>query len=86
MENLRIRCKSCNKEMEGRPAKTVSCGCPNMATIRNNTNITALDLSQVVMLNLPNKTQKNNILTNEDIMWQEARRQRKVRRLDFEVR
>jgi hypothetical protein len=38
------------------------------------------------MLNLPNKTQKNNILTNEDIMWQEARRQRKVRRLDFEVR
>jgi hypothetical protein len=57
-----------------------------MATIRNNTNITALDLSQVVMLNSPNKKQKNNVLTNEDIMWQEARRQRKVRRLDFEVR
>jgi hypothetical protein len=86
MENLRIRCKSCNKEIEGHSSKTVSCGCPNMATIRNNTNITALDLSQVVMLNSPNKKQKNNILTNEDIMWQEARRQRKVRRLTFEIR
>jgi hypothetical protein len=38
------------------------------------------------MLNSPNKKQKNNILTNEDIMWQEARRQRKVRRLTFEIR
>ena len=86
MENLRIRCKSCNKEIEGLPAKTISCGCPNMATIRNNSNITALDLSQVVMLNSPSGKQKTNVLTNEDIMWQEARRQRKVRRLDFEVR
>jgi len=25
-------------------------------------------------------------LTSEDIAWQEARRQRKVRKLDFEVR
>ena len=86
MENIRIRCKSCSKEIEGLPAKTISCGCPNMATIVNNSRITALDLSQVVMLNSPNTKKNNNILTNEDIMWQEARRQRKVRRLDFEVR
>lgn len=86
MENLRVRCKSCNKEIEGRSAKTISCGCLNMATIVNNSRITALDLSQVVMLNSPNGKQKSNILTNEDIAWQEARRQRKVRRLDFEVR
>lgn len=86
MENIKIRCKSCNKELEGRTAKTVSCGCPNMATIVNNSRITALDLSQVVMLNSPSGKQKNNVLTNEDIAWQEARRQRKVRRLEFEVR
>ena len=86
MENLRIRCKSCNKEIEGISAKTVSCGCPNMATIRNNTNITALDLSQIVMLNSYQNKKKSGILTNEDIMWQEQRRQRKVRKLDFEVR
>lgn len=86
MENIRIRCKSCNKELEGRSSKTVSCGCPNMATIVNNTRITAIDLNQIVMLNSLNNKQKTNVLTNEDIMWQESRRQRKVRRLDFEVR
>jgi hypothetical protein len=86
MENLRIRCKSCNRELEGNTSKTVSCGCSNMATIVNNSKITALDLSNVVMLNSPHTKQTNRVLTNDDIMWQEARRQRKVRRLDFEVR
>jgi hypothetical protein len=40
----------------------------------------------IVMLN--NQTQKttSNVLRNEDLMWQEERRQRKVRRLDFEIR
>ena len=86
MENIRIRCRSCNKELEGRSAKSVSCGCPNMATIIDNSRITALDLNQVLMLNSPNAKENSNILTNEDIAWQEQRRQRKVRRLDFEVR
>ena len=86
MENLRIRCLSCEKEIEGNAAKSVSCGCSNMATIIRNAKITALDLSMIVMLN--NQTQKttSNVLRNEDLMWQEERRQRKVRRLDFEVR
>jgi hypothetical protein len=57
-----------------------------MATIVNNSRITALDLNQVVMLNSLTAKEKNNVLTNEDIAWQESRRQRKVRRLDFEVR
>ena len=34
MENIKIRCRSCGKELEGHPSKTVCCGCPNMATIR----------------------------------------------------
>jgi uncharacterized protein YnzC (UPF0291/DUF896 family) len=38
------------------------------------------------MLNSYTNKKKSGILTNEDIMWQEARRQRQVRRLDFEVR
>jgi hypothetical protein len=85
MENLRIRCRSCGRELEGHPTKTVTCGCPNMATIRGGV-ISAVDLSSVVMLNSINNKSKKGILTNEDIAWQEARRQRKVRRLDFEVR
>jgi len=85
MENLRIRCRSCGKELEGISGKTVSCGCPNMATIRNGV-ISALDLGQIVMLNAYGNKSKSGVLSNEDLAFQEARRQRKVRRLDFEVR
>jgi hypothetical protein len=85
MENLRIRCRSCGKELEGISGKTVSCGCPNIATIRNGV-ISASDLTQVVMLNSYTTKKKSGFLTNEDIAWQEARRQRKVKRLDFEIK
>lgn len=85
MENLRIRCRSCGKEIEGNHSKTVSCGCPNMATIRGD-KISAVDLSNIVMLNSYHKKTKSGVLTNEDLAFQEARKQRKVRRLDFEVR
>ena len=82
---LSIRCKDCNKELIGHPTKTITCGCPNMATIRGN-KISALDLSRIIMLNSLKENSKTNVLTSQDIAWQEARRQRKVRRLDFEVR
>ena len=82
---ISIRCKDCNKELTGHPSKTVTCGCPNMATIRGD-KVSAVDLSRIVMLNSIQKEQKTNVLTSQDIAWQEARRQRKVKRLDFEVR
>ena len=47
--------------------------------------ISAKDMGQVIMLNYPNKTAKD-ALSNQDLMWQEERRKRKVRRLDFEIR
>ena len=82
---ISIRCKDCNREITGHLSKTVTCGCPNMATIRGD-KISALDLSRVVMLNSLKETQKTSVLSSQDIAWQEARRQRKVRRLDFEIR
>jgi len=82
---ISIRCKDCNKELTGHQSKTVTCGCPNMATIRGD-KISALDLSRIVMLNSIQKEQKTNVLSSQDIAWQEARRQRKVRKLDFEIR
>ena len=85
MENIRIRCRSCNKEVVGCAGKSVSCGCPNMTTIRGN-NISALDMSNVVMLNSPSGRSKNQGLTEQDLAWQEERRKRKVRKLDFEIR
>ena len=55
-----------------------------MTTIRGD-KISAVDLSQVVMLN-SNISKKENVLSSEDVQWQESRRKRKVRKLDFEVR
>ena len=82
---ISIRCKECNREITGHPAKTVSCGCSNKATIRGD-KISAVDLNRVVMLNSLKEVQKTNVLSSQDLAYQEARRQRKVRRLDFEVR
>ena len=85
MDNIKVRCRSCGRELEGHQNKTVTCGCPNMATIRGD-KVSALDLSQVVMLNSYHNNKKSSVLSQEDIMWQEERRKRKVKRLDFEVR
>ena len=85
MENIKIRCRSCGKELEGHPSKTVCCGCPNMATIRGD-KISAVDLSNVVMVNSYQTKNKKGVLSSEDILWQEQRKQRKVRKINFETR
>ena len=48
--------------------------------------VSAQDMSDVIMLNPHTPKVKNEGLTQQDLDWQEARRKRKVRRLDFEVR
>jgi len=80
-----IRCKDCNRELHGHPTHTKCCGCPNMATIRGD-RISALDLSQIVMVESNTEAQKSNLFSAQDLAFQEARRQRKVKRLDFEIR
>ena len=85
MEQIRVRCRSCGKEMEGQPGRTVSCGCPNMTTIRKD-KISAIDLTKVVMLNSSGKKEKSSIFSSEELAYQEARRKRKVRRIQFEER
>ena len=49
MEPIRVRCRSCGKEVESRSGKTISCGCPNMVTVSGDT-ISANDMSKVIML------------------------------------
>jgi len=56
-----------------------------MATIRGD-KVSAVDLGQVVMLNSYQPNNKKSVLSQQDIQWQEQRRQRKVRKLNFEVR
>jgi hypothetical protein len=80
---LVVRCKDCNKEIAS-TNKTQVCGCPNMMTVKGDS-VSAVDLNRVVMVNSTQKEQRN-VLTYEDIAWQESRRQRKVRKLDFDIR
>ena len=84
MEPIRVRCRACNKEVKARAGKSVCCGCSNMTTIKGDV-ISAVDLSQVIMLNTYT-TKKDSGISQEQIEWQEQRSKRKIRKLDFEVR
>ena len=84
MEKIKVRCRACGKELESNSGKTYSCGCPNMMTIRGS-NVSAVNMDDIVFINLHKKTVKEG-LPDQDMQWQEDRRKRKVRRLDFEVR
>ena len=81
---LVVRCRQCNKELSGSSGQSRSCGCPNMTTIKGDS-VTAVDLTKVIMVNSNNK-EKTDGLTSHDLQWQEERRKRKVRKLDFEIR
>lgn len=82
---LSVRCKICGTELISQPGRTKSCGCPNMTTIKGDT-ITAIDLTNVIMTSTDKQNKRNSLFTNEELAYQNARRNRKVRKLDFEVR
>ena len=78
-----VRCKQCNTEVKS-DSQTKSCGCPNMLTITGDT-FSAVDLTSVIVVR-SNQSKENDGLTSQDLAWQEQRRKRKVRKLDFEIR
>ena len=84
MEPIKVRCKSCNKEIRAAAGKSVCCGCENMTTIKGDV-ISAVDLGQVIMLNTYSVNEKSG-LSAEQIEWHEERSKRKIRKLDFDVR
>ncbi len=76
---IKVRCRDCNKEVtEGK-----SCGCPNMVMVKGDT-VSAIDLNRTIMVSSNDNTKEG--LTSEDLKWQEQRRKRKIRKLDFEIR
>ena len=85
MEPIRVRCRSCNKEVEGVSGKSVCCGCSNLTTVHND-RISARDMSKVIMLGNYSNSKSKSLFTGDELEWQEKRNQRRVRKLDFEVR
>jgi protein-arginine kinase activator protein McsA len=81
---LKARCKLCNTELTS-TSKVQFCGCSNQMKVVDDT-VGAIDLSQVVLIEHEKNIKYDGILTQEDLQYQENRRRRKVRRLDFEER
>ncbi len=82
---LIVRCKNCGVELTSGSGQSKSCGCSNMTTVKGDS-VTAIDLTRVVMVNSNTGNLKSDGLTSQDLQWQEERRKRKVRKLDFEIR
>tara|TARA_Y100000994_G_C15478473_1_gene354226 strand:+ start:126 stop:371 length:246 start_codon:yes stop_codon:yes gene_type:complete len=78
-----VRCKQCGTELTS-SSKVQFCGCPNQMRVVDD-KVGAIDLDEVIMVKSVQQ-KKTNKLSAEDLAYQEARRQRKVRRLDFEER
>ena len=81
---ITVRCKECNKEITS-TSKLQVCGCPNRVMVKEES-ITALDLSKVILIKSEDSIKNHGILTQADLKYQEDRRKRKVRKLDFEER
>ena len=83
---LIVRCKDCSKEVSSHGNQTQSCGCPNMTTVKGDS-VTAVDLTRVVMIQSAKKEfKKQSLFSPQELQFQEERRKRKVRKLDFEIR
>ncbi len=82
---LVVRCKDCHKEITSHSTRSQSCGCPNMMTVKDD-GVTALDLGRVVMVSSDVNKKQQSLFSPQELQFQEERRKRKVRRLDFDVK
>ena len=82
---LVVKCKDCGREVAGNQSRTVSCGCENMTTVKGDV-ISAKNLDRVIIIKNNLSEVSDSSLSSEDIAWQESRRKRKVRKMDFEIR
>ena len=77
-----VRCKDCGVEVTNQSG---SCGCPNMVRVNEDT-VTAVDLTRTIMVRSSSNIKETNALSASDLAYQEQRRKRRVRKLDFEIR
>ena len=81
---LTVRCKECQVELTSK-SKLQVCGCTNRMEIIDE-KISAVDLDKVIIVSTNKRIESERVLSPEDIEWQEKRRKRKVKKLDFEIR
>ena len=83
---LVVRCRECNTELVSHETQSKCCGCPNLTTVKGDS-VTAVDLGKVLMIQSNQKQSKQeSLFSPQELQFQEERRKRKIRKLDFEVR
>ena len=81
---LSVRCKVCNVELTS-TSKAQFCGCQNQMILKEN-KVSATDLSKVLITKNELSIKNSSNFTKSDLQYQENRRKRKVRKLDFEIK
>ena len=82
---INIKCLNCGVELSSHNKKITCCGCSNMTSLHGET-VSANDLSMVILLDSNTKNKKKSLFSEQELEYQEARRQRRVRKLYFEER
>ena len=65
MEPIRIRCRSCGKEIIGVSGKSVCCGCSNLTTVYND-RISAKNMDKVIMLSNYSNPKSKSLFTGDE--------------------
>ena len=79
-----VRCNACGKDLQSEKGR-VSCGCSNITTVHGDI-VSAVDMNQVILLQNNKNLKKQPLFTAQELEYQEARRRRGVRKLQFEER
>ena len=79
-----VRCKECGTELTS-TSKVQFCGCPNQMRVVDD-KVGAVNLDKVVMVSNNMERKINSHFSKEELQYQEERRRRKVRRIQFEER
>ena len=82
---ISIKCLNCGVELSPHNRKLKCCGCSNMTSLHGET-ISANDLALVMVLDSDVEKKNKKLFSRKDLEYQEARRQRRVRKLYFEER
>jgi len=81
---ITVRCKQCKTELTS-SSKVKFCGCPNQMSIVDD-KIGAVDLDKVVMVSYNKREKIDSHFSTQELLYQEERRKRKVRKMNFEIR
>ena len=81
---ITVRCKECRKELTS-TSKIQFCGCPNQMSVVDN-KVGAKDLDKVVMVSNEVEKKIDSHFSRSELLYQEERRKRKVRKLDFDIK